>query len=250
MGMKSLTVLFLAGLLAATSWAQTPVGTQEPTFDMTTLIPHGITTADRVDTPIGTLEFFDGIPIGDTTQKVYDYVDRARAVEVFINLIPAVSVYHLRQGMRDIGLTESNQILIAENLGDSKPLVLTWNNTSLYTWGFLDLRKDGPTVIELPPGVLGALDDMYFRYIVDLGAAGLHLASKGTRVGSMTISDKGEALVQLLRFDRSAMSEVVHVVELVGMVLLWMIAGSPGWDRVERLFRFGRRGGGVAPTTS
>jgi hypothetical protein len=42
--------------------------------------------------------------------------------------------------------------VIAEQLGDSKPLVLTWNNTSLYTWGFLDLKKDGPTVIEVPPG--------------------------------------------------------------------------------------------------
>ena len=89
-----------------------------------------------------------------------------------MDMIPAVSMYHLRQGQRDIGLTEANQILIAEELGDSKPLVLTWNNTSLYTWGFLDLKKDGPTVIELPPGVLGVLNDMYFRYMVDLGAAG------------------------------------------------------------------------------
>jgi len=167
---KSLVTLVLAGLmvsgLAIAGWAQLP------TYQMTTFIPHQITTPDRVDTPIGTLEFFDGVPIGDTTEKVFDYVDRARAVEVFINMIPAVSVYHLRQGMRDIGLTEANQILIAEELGDSKPLVLTWNNTSLYTWGFLDLERDGPTVIEVPPGVLGALDDMYFRYIVDIGAAG------------------------------------------------------------------------------
>ncbi|MFW2336263.1 zf-HC2 domain-containing protein [Ilumatobacter sp.] len=50
--------------------------------------------------------------------------------------------------------------------------------------------------------------------------------------------------------DRSAMSEMVHVVELVGMVLLWMVAGSPGWDRVERVFRFRRRGREVARTTS
>ena len=99
-------------------------------------------------------------------------MDRARAVEVFINMIPAVSMYHLRQGMRDMGLTESNQIVIAEQLGDSKPLVLTWNNTSLYTWGFLDLKKDGPTVVEVPPGVLGVFNDMYFRYIADIGAAG------------------------------------------------------------------------------
>ena len=169
---KSFTIIALACLLAATVSAQTPVGTNEPTFENTTTIPHRITTPDTVDTPIGTLEFFDGVPIGDTTEKVYDYVDRARAVDVFINMMPAVSMYNIRQGQRDIGHTKSNQIVIAEQMGDSKPLVLTWNNTSLYTWGFLDLKDDGPTVIEIPPDVLGILDDMYFRYITDMGAAG------------------------------------------------------------------------------
>jgi len=146
--------------------------TQEPVMKMTTPIPKNTTTPDKVETPIGTLEFFDAVPIGDTTEKVYDYVDRARAVDVFINMTPAVSVYHIRQGQRDLGHTKSNQIVIAENMPDSKPLVLTWNNTSLYTWGFLDLKNDGPTVIEIPPDVLGILDDMYFRYITDMGAAG------------------------------------------------------------------------------
>jgi hypothetical protein len=167
-----ITIMLSVGLLTSTAWAQTPVGTNEPTYENTTKIPLAITTPDRVDTPIGILEFFDGVPIGNTTEMVYDYVDRARAVEVFINMIPAVSMYHLRQGMRDMGLTGSNQIVIAEQLGDSKPLVLTWNNTSLYTWGFLDLHKDGPTVVEVPPGVLGVFNDMYFRYIADIGAAG------------------------------------------------------------------------------
>jgi hypothetical protein len=135
-------------------------------------IPPSVTTPDRMETSIGTLEFFDGVPIGDTTEKVYDFVDRARAVEVFINMTPAVSMYHLREGQRNLGHTSSNQIVIAEDMPDSKPLVLTWNNTSLYAWGFLDLKKDGPTVIEIPPDVLGILDDMYFRYITDMGAAG------------------------------------------------------------------------------
>ena len=142
------------------------------TMAMTTDIPENVTTPDEVKTSIGTLEFFDGVPDPKTVDTVYAYVDRARAVDVFINMTPAVSMYHLRQGMRDIGLTESNQIVIAEEMGDSKPLVLTWNNTSLYTWGFLDLKKDGPTVVELPPGVLGVFNDMYFRYMSDIGAAG------------------------------------------------------------------------------
>lgn len=139
MSARPKTLLLLTAALTASM--AIPVQAQSSDFENSTFIPHQITTPDKVDTPIGTLEFFDGVPIGNTTEMVYDYVDRARAVQVFINMIPAVSMYHLRQGQRDIGLTQSNQILIAEELGDSKPLVLTWNNTSLYTWGFLDLKQ-------------------------------------------------------------------------------------------------------------
>ena len=167
---KALFTAVLAAVMATS--LTTPAWAKPPTYQMTTDIPVSITTPAQVNTSIGALEFFDGVPTKNTVDTVYDYVDRARAVEVFINMIPAVSMYHLRQGMRDIGLTEANQIVIAEEMGDSKPLVLTWNNTSLYTWGFLDLKKDGPTVVELPPGVLGVFNDMYFRYMSDIGAAG------------------------------------------------------------------------------
>ncbi|MGD8980177.1 MAG: DUF1254 domain-containing protein, partial [Desulfobacterales bacterium] len=168
----SILVVCSLAVPVSASATKTKMITQTPRMKMTTPIPEKVTTPNKVETSIGTLEFFDGVPIGKTKEMLYDFVDRGRAVEVFINMTPAASMYSLRQGHRDLGLTESNQILIAEQLGDSKPLVLTWNNTSLYTWGFLDLKKDGPTVIELPPDVLGILDDMYFRYISDMGAAG------------------------------------------------------------------------------
>lgn len=146
--------------------------TQQPIYDMTVPIPEDITTPSKVETSIGTLDFFDGIPTVETKDALYDYVDRARAVEAYINMLPAVSLYNLREGSRDMGMGKSNQILIWNKLADSKALVLTFNNTSLYTWGFLDLKNDGPTVIEIPPGVLGILDDAAFRYITDMGAAG------------------------------------------------------------------------------
>ena len=151
---------------------KTKMITQQPVMKNTIPIPENRTTPDKVETSIGTLEFFDGVPIGNTRETLVDFVHRGRAVEAFINMTPAASMYSMRQGHRDEGLTKSNQILIAEEMGDSKPLVLTWNNTSLYTWGFLDLKADGPTVIEAPPDVLGILDDMYFRYMSDMGAAG------------------------------------------------------------------------------
>ncbi len=172
---KMASALAITSILIAPAWveaSETKMVTQKPEMKMTTPIPENITTPDKVETPIGTLEFFDGIPIGDTKALVYDYMDRARAVQVYIDTIPAVSTYSLLQGNRDMGAGSSNQILIWEQLGDSKSLVLTYNNTSLYTWGFLDLEKDGPTVIEIPPDVLGILDDGYMRYLSDTGAAG------------------------------------------------------------------------------
>ena len=167
-----LTCLVVSGIMATAQAQQPKMITQQPVYEMTTPIPENITTPDKVETSIGTLDFFDGIPTLETKDALYDYVDRARAVEAYINMIPAVSLYWLRQGSRDMGQYNSNQILIWNKLADSKALVLTFNNTSLYTWGFLDLKKDGPTVIEIPPGVLGVLDDANFRYITDMGAAG------------------------------------------------------------------------------
>jgi hypothetical protein len=48
---------------------------------MTTDIPAEITTPDSVDTRIGTLEFFDGMPDAATVQKAYDNLDFIRCVE-------------------------------------------------------------------------------------------------------------------------------------------------------------------------
>ena len=55
--------------LVSVSWAAAPdvkMITQKPAMKMTTPIPQNITTPAKVETSIGTLEFFDGIPIGDT----------------------------------------------------------------------------------------------------------------------------------------------------------------------------------------
>lgn len=45
--------------------------------------------------------------------------------------------------------------------------------------------------------------------------------------------------------ERSALAEATHLAELVGLVLLWFVAGSPGWERVRGALHAGhRRGGG------
>lgn len=47
-----------------------------PKMKMTTSIPEEITTPDKVETSIGTLNFFDGVPTEKTVKTVYDNLDR------------------------------------------------------------------------------------------------------------------------------------------------------------------------------
>ena len=91
---------------------------------------------------------------------------------MFLNSIPALSMYTLREGQASIGADASHKIAIWDTLMDSTTLLLTGNTSTMYAVGFLDLEKDGPTVIDLPPGMLGVLDDMAFHYMTDLGVAG------------------------------------------------------------------------------
>ena len=97
---KYLITTALATALAAQAWAE------PPKMKMTTDIPESVITPDKVETPIGTLEYFDGVPIGGTKDALYDYVDRARAVQVYIEMIPAVSTYSLLQGSKDMSMGE------------------------------------------------------------------------------------------------------------------------------------------------
>jgi hypothetical protein len=144
-----------------------------PKMKMTTDIPESITTPDRVETRIGTLEFFDGIPTKETSQLVYDYLDFSRAMETFLNGVPAASMEALRLGAAALGQTSSNQVLYFDKLMDSKALFLTGNTSTVYAIPILDLKKDGPTVVEIPAGAgPGTVNDAFFRFVIDMGAPG------------------------------------------------------------------------------
>ena len=59
----ALAVLFPASL----AWAQ-----EVRTMKMTTEIPEGVTTPDNIQTRVGELNFFDGVPDAESAQKVYN----------------------------------------------------------------------------------------------------------------------------------------------------------------------------------
>ena len=138
-----------------------------------TLIPESILTPDSVETSIGTLNFFDGLPDEETVTKVYDNLDRVRATQAFLDMVPLASIEGLRRGMESVGVDASHKILLYNDLMDSNSLFLTGNTDTIYALGMLDLQRDGATVVEIPPGAgPGTVNDAYFRFVIDMGAPG------------------------------------------------------------------------------
>jgi alkylhydroperoxidase family enzyme len=146
------------------------VDAQTKKYKMTTDIPASITTPDVVETSLGTLRFFDGFPDEATVQKVYDNLDFQRGVQAFLTCIPPASAYALRTGIRSFG-PDNQTVIISETLLDSRSLILTGNTETIYNTTWLS-TKDGPLVIEMPAGVLGVIDDFWFRFVTDIGPLG------------------------------------------------------------------------------
>ena len=165
---SSLLILAITGLLA--TLLATSALAQPPKMKMTTEIPLGISTPDKLETRIGTLNLFDGVPNKETARKVYDNLDFQRAVQAYLNSIQIASMYGMRKGILEFGPANTTALLF-ETLMDSKALWLTPNTTSVYMTAWLEL-KDEPMVIETPPNVLGIIDDHWFNYVADFGNAG------------------------------------------------------------------------------
>ena len=138
--------------------------------------------ARRGREPLGTLEFTDGAPSAATADLLHDHLDFIQGVQAFINSFPGASLEAMHEGFLSIGV-EDNEILIFSELMDSASLFLTANCDTLYFITFLDLSK-GPMVLDIPAfgppsGILGTVDDMWFRWVTDFGVSGPDRAQGG-----------------------------------------------------------------------
>jgi hypothetical protein len=133
-------------------------------------IPPSITTPNKVESRIGTLDFKDGAPSKATLDKVYDNLDFTHAFRAFVDGMQGVNIHAIRKGFLDVGIKD-NEVVFWPGLLDAKTLMLTANADTVYLMAILDLTK-GPMVLEVPPKVLGAIDDHWSRWITDTGAPG------------------------------------------------------------------------------
>jgi hypothetical protein len=129
--------------------------------------------SETLNTRIGTLEVRNGYPTDTTAAKLFDEMDFQRAVQAYLWAVPAVSNQSMQVGMfRDLGATH-NDIFVVDRFLDTKGLFLTGNTTTIYALTLVDLAKDGPIVIEIPPGpTAGMVNDFWFRCPTELGRTG------------------------------------------------------------------------------
>ncbi|MGB3211420.1 MAG: DUF1254 domain-containing protein [Desulforhopalus sp.] len=161
----ALTIVLVCVLTATTTLAA-----ELPRMKMATDIPAGIATPDVLETRLGKLNSFDGVPDEQTTQLVYDNLDFQRGVQAYLSSIQIASMSGMRRGILEFGPANTTALLF-ETLMDSKALWLTPNTSSIYMTCWLEMT-DEPWVIETPPDVLGIIDDHWFKYVTDFGNAG------------------------------------------------------------------------------
>jgi hypothetical protein len=135
-----------------------------------TPVPPGIEVPAEVRSRLGTLRFFDGMPDEDTTQLLYDNLDFQRAVQAYLLGLAPVDMAVMRKALLAWGPQNSTMVLW-EDLVHPRFIGLVYNTSTSYSYTWIDLR-DGPLVLEAPPGVYGTLLDTWCRWVVDVGVTG------------------------------------------------------------------------------
>src|SRR5262245_56406980 len=99
-----------------------------------------LSTPDKVDTRIGSLDFKDGAPSKETSDKLYDQIDFTHAYNTFMNTLSGVSIHAARKGLQSIGVKD-NEVIVFSSLMDAKSLFLTANADTIYALGRASCRE-------------------------------------------------------------------------------------------------------------
>jgi hypothetical protein len=167
-------------------------GPEKPLFDKTWKLPdieklgepavrtkdsdgHDWISTETVKTRFGDFDFKNGYPTPEATEKLYELRTFNRAVESYLHFVTIMSMFYMEKGLNDFGLDAANKFLIFEKM-DAQSLFLTPNTESVYGMQFLDLKRDGPMIVEVPPGLLGGFSNMWQESLIGIGPTG---ADKG-----------------------------------------------------------------------
>ncbi|UHD17260.1 DUF1214 domain-containing protein [Thiocapsa bogorovii] len=165
-------------VIATHAPSSSAAGPSAARYAMTTPTAPGVATPDTLDTSIGTLRLRDGVPSADSIETIYDNLDRSRALQAYLLGIPIVNQASMRASLQEFGPVNQTDV-IWENLVDAKTVELTANDNTVYSFIWLDTHE-GPLVVEVPPKVLGLIDDFWYKWVADVGITGPDKGEGGT----------------------------------------------------------------------
>lgn len=129
---------------------------------------HAIAQATRYDA-LANLPFHNGYPTPHGVATLQDELTFQRAVQSYIWALPALNMLGMKEGSEKTFGKGYNVLPIWKDRLNAKTLVTTPNSDVIYAMGYLDLKEDGPMVIDVPPGLQGILDDFFQRPICTEG---------------------------------------------------------------------------------
>ena len=118
---------------------------------------------------LANLPFSSGFLAKEAISTLKDELIFQRAVQSTHGRFPALNMYGMKEGSEKVFGKGYNVLPIFKDRLNAKTLITTPNSDVIYALGYLDLKEDGPIVIEVPPGLQGILDDFWQRPICSEG---------------------------------------------------------------------------------
>ena len=109
--------------------------------------------------------FVENRPTKETAQVLRDELLFERATQTYLWALPLINTLGMQVGSEKTFGAGYNVLPIWKKRLDAKTLVTTPNSDVLYAMSYVDLGKDGPLVMDAPPGLQGILLDFWQRPI-------------------------------------------------------------------------------------
>jgi hypothetical protein len=135
------------------------------------LVASALAQGSRCD-DLANLLFPEGYPSNEGMAVLKNELLFQRAVQSYLWAQPALNMYSMKEGSEKIFRKGYNILPVFKERLNAKTLITTPNSDVIYALGYLDLKEDGPMVIEVPPGLQGILDDFFQRPICSIAPIG------------------------------------------------------------------------------
>ena len=140
------------------------------TINLSTVLAAAAVCAVTVTTAQAQTSRFDALadapfkenrPSKEAAQTLRDELLFQRATQTYLWALPLINTLGMKEGSEKVFGEGYNVLPVFKNRLDAKTLITTPNSDVIYALSYVDLGKEGPLVMEAPPGLQGILLDFW-----------------------------------------------------------------------------------------